>query len=130
MIPLSTMKVDSTEQQADTAEIYHCCRSCRNGTEYNVRPPTRLQLRFLIIVSHLLEGLKYRSKEFLLPQCLRLILVSFFVRVYSRTLNLTKSIHKAMGLSKGFTEQGAKSAQAHKGKINNFSLAQVNFSSI
>ena len=30
---------------------------------------------FLIRVLHLLEGLRYRSKELLLPQCLRLISV-------------------------------------------------------
>ena len=58
---------------------------------------------FFIRALHLLEGLKYRSKEFLLPQCLRLILVWFFLRVYSRSLSLTKSIHKAVK-AKIFTE--------------------------
>ena len=58
---------------------------------------------FFIRVLHLLEGLRYRSKEFLLPQCLRLILVWFFLRVYSRSLSLTKSIHKAVE-AKNFTE--------------------------
>ena len=58
---------------------------------------------FLIRVLHLLEGLRYRSKELLLPQCLRLISVWFFLRVYSRSLNLIKSIHKAVE-AKDFTE--------------------------
>jgi len=58
---------------------------------------------FLIRVLHLLEGLKYRFKEFLLPQCLRLILVWFFLRVYSRSLSLTKSTNNAVE-AKDFTE--------------------------
>ena len=31
--------------KANTAEIHHYRRSCRNGIEYIVRPPMRLQLR-------------------------------------------------------------------------------------
>ena len=58
---------------------------------------------FLIRVLHLLEGLKYRSKEFLLPQCLRHILVWFFLVIYSRSLNLNKIIYKTVE-AKYFTE--------------------------
>ena len=70
---------------------------------------------FLIRVLHLLEGLRYRSKELLLPQCLRLISVWFFLRVYSRSLNLIKSIHKAVE-AKDFTELVPHQLQP-KGKI-------------
>ena len=40
---------------------------CLRGSNYD----------FVIRVLHLLEGFKYRSKEFLLPQFLRLILVIY-----------------------------------------------------
>ena len=79
---------------------------------------------FFIRVLHLLEGLRYRSKEFLLPQCLRLILVWFFLRVYSRSLSLTKSIHKAVE-AKQFYRVIATSAPTNKEK--SFSLMLIQF---
>ena len=84
-----TLRIGSPEQEADTAEIHLCPRSCRNDTEDRL---CGSNYGFLIRVLHLLEGLL----EFFLPQCLRIILVLFFLRVYSRSLNLTKSIHKAV----------------------------------
>ena len=90
--------------KSDAAETHHCRRRYRKNTEHSVRPPTRLHNGFLITVLNLLEGRKYMSRVYILPQFLKLIYVSFFLKVYLRSINLSKSINKVVKIGKGLTK--------------------------